>query len=204
MKVIGLAVIGLLLLSFWLSGWAQSAPNGELQIPGDHYRWLLDSPLRPHLSSAAEQYLWLKYGGTSSLADAERDGLDAIGGLDQRVNDPSEDENPAHTTQSETTIAVFGQNVALGWNDIGQTAKTNSLSGYGYSSDGGRSFTDAGDIPPVKGGANLGDPDIAFDRKGIFYFSQISIDDKGIAFIGVAKSTDGGAPIARRSTPAAP
>ncbi len=193
MKVIRLAVFSLLLMSFWLVGVAQSAPNDELQLPGDHYRWLLDSPMRPYLSNDAENYLWLKYGGTSSpLSNEERDGLDAIGGLDQRVNDPGEDKNPAHTTQSETTIAVFGQNVALGWNDIGQVATTNSSSGYGYSSDGGRTFTDGGDIPPVKGGANLGDPDLAVDRKGNFYFSQIALDDKGIAFIGVSKSTDGG------------
>ncbi len=70
--------------------------------------------------------------------------------------------------------------------------ETHSVTGYGYSSDGGQTFTDAGDIAPVKGGANLGDPDIAVDSKGNFYFSQISADDKGIAFIGVSKSTDGG------------
>jgi hypothetical protein len=70
-------------------------------------------------------------------------------------------------------VAVFGSNVVVGWNDIGQFFETGSLTGYGYSTDGGRTFTDGGVIPPPKGGLNLGDPDLAVDSYGNFYYSQI-------------------------------
>src|SRR6266699_941746 len=66
-----------------------------------------------------------------------------------RVNDPSLDTHQVdQTTQSETTIAVAGSNVAVGYNDSQQTGlfltAGSNLSGYSYSTDGGASFTDGG------------------------------------------------------------
>src|SRR5437763_9826468 len=63
-----------------------------------------------------------------------------------RVNDPSEDTHQVdQTTQSETSVAVTGSNVAVGFNDSQQAllALTDGLdlSGYGYSTDGGATFT---------------------------------------------------------------
>jgi len=134
----------------------------------------------------------MKY-GEAAFAPAPQDEEEwrSIWGLNVRVNDRSQDKNPSQTTQSETAVAVFGPNIVVGWNDTGQL-QLGSVTGYGYSTDGGRTFKDGGVIPPVAGGANLGDPDIAADSKGNFFFSQISIDAQGIAFIGVSKSTDGG------------
>jgi hypothetical protein len=183
--------MGLLSVPLLIFAMASQLGNAqqEFQLPGDHYPWLLTSPLRPYLSSAAGNYLMLKYG---DRVPSEPRRIDDIWGLNVRVNDRAQDENPSLTTQSETAIALFGQTIVLGWNDIGQFLKTGSLTGYGVSADGGRTFRDRGVIPPVRGGANLGDPDIAVDSQGNFYFSQISLDADGIAFIGVAKSTDGG------------
>ncbi|HED04720.1 MAG TPA: exo-alpha-sialidase, partial [Candidatus Fraserbacteria bacterium] len=188
MKIVRAMMLSLVLLSLGMIGWAQADPGSAGQLPGDHYRWLLNSPVRPYLSSAAEQFLWLKY--DKALTELRQS--DGLGGLDQRVNDRAQDKNPSRTTQSETAISVFGPNVVIGWNDVGQFSSTHSLTGYGYSADGGNRFSDGGVVPPVKRGANLGDPDIAVDSAGNFYFAQISLNDKGIAFIGVAKSTDGG------------
>ena len=63
-----------------------------------------------------------------------------------RVNDPARDKHQQdQTTQSETTIAVAGRNVAVGYNDSQQsllfTTQGSSLSGYSYSRDGGRTFS---------------------------------------------------------------
>src|SRR5438067_9735122 len=60
-----------------------------------------------------------------------------------RVNNPGEDTNqPEQTTQSETTVAVSGSNIVVGFNDSQAslqpflTAGTN-LSGVAYSQNGG-------------------------------------------------------------------
>lgn len=185
MRSIGILVLIAALLAVGPMGLAYAQ---EFQLPGDHYRWLLSSPVRPYLSNAAENYLWLRYGDSVPGQEDKK----GIWGLNLRVNDRAQDKNPSLTTQSETAIAVFGSNIVVGWNDIGQFLQTWSITGYGYSADRGKTFTDGGVVPPVRGGANLGDPDLAVDSKGNFYYSQISLDADGIAFIGVSKSLDGG------------
>jgi N-acetylneuraminic acid mutarotase len=189
-------VLAVLLFALLLSALGHSAyPFGSsadgLQLPGDHYRWLLQAPFRPYLSNAAQMFLQIKYGGQAFAERWKRSAQD-LSGQDQRVNDPSQDSNPSITTQSETTVAVYRSRVLVGWNNLAQLRRTSSISGYGYSEDGGQTFTDAGVIPPVFGGVSLGDPSLAVDSAGNFYYGQVGLNDKGLAFIGVAKSTDGG------------
>ncbi|MDQ6711855.1 MAG: glycoside hydrolase [Candidatus Dormibacteraeota bacterium] len=117
------------------------------------------------------------------------------------VNNPGEDSHQTdQTTQSETTVAVHGQNVVVGFNDsqtglLFLTAGAD-LSGYAYSTNGGQSFTDGGQLPNRPGEMNLGDPWLGSDRAGNFYYANlvINIDPfTGFNFdVGVAKSTDGG------------
>ena len=161
--------------------------NAGFHLPGNNYRWLLHSPFRRYLSPAAETFLQLKY-----EQPARRWAQERLRGQDQRLNDRAQDKNPSLTTQSETTVAVYGSHVVVGWNDLGQLRRTGSISGYGYSEDGGQHFKDAGVIPPVFGGVNLGDPSLTVDGRGNFYFAQISLNSKGQAFVGVAKSDDEG------------
>jgi hypothetical protein len=115
-----------------------------------------------------------------------------------RVNDPRQDIHQTdQTTQSETSIAVTGSHVVVGFNDSQQallafTAATD-FSGYGYSSDGGSTFTDGGTIPNASNFANVGDPWLASDRAGNVYYSTLaSGGDVGNLEVVVAKSTDGG------------
>lgn len=85
--------------------------------------------------------------------------------LNVRVNSPAEDNtkfgsNPDMSTQSETTEAVQGSNVVVGFNDSQQAnsaGMTNGFdfTGYAFSSTGttGGAFTDKGTLP--NGNANL-------------------------------------------------
>ena len=117
-----------------------------------------------------------------------------------RVNDPGEDVHQTdQTTQSETTIAAVGRNVVVGFNDsqtalLVRTAGAD-FNGYAHSDDGGASFTDGGAIPNRVGCINVGDPWLASDRTGAFYYSSlaecVSPSSFGL-FVGVAKSIDGG------------
>jgi hypothetical protein len=114
------------------------------------------------------------------------------------VNDPSTDTHQVdQTTQSETTIAVSGSSVVVGYNDSQQTGLAftagTDLTGYSYSTDGGASFTDAGTIPNQPEFVNFGDPWLATDRAGTFYYSTLAFDVFNFNLdIGVARSTDGG------------
>jgi len=115
-----------------------------------------------------------------------------------RVNDPSTDSEPLdQTTQNETTLAVSGRDLVVGYNDSHQatpffTAAVD-LSGYATSSDGGRSFRDRGTIPNLQGYQNVGDPWLASGAGRDVYYSTLAIDgESGNLEVGVAKSTDGG------------
>ncbi len=115
-----------------------------------------------------------------------------------RVNDPALDTHEIdQTTQSETTIAVAGSNVAVGYNDSQQSGlaltAASDLTGYSYSTDGGASFTDGGDLPNTPEFVNFGDPWMASDRTGAMYYSTLALDFFNLNLdVVVAKSTNGG------------
>ena len=115
-----------------------------------------------------------------------------------RVNDPAADSHQVdQTTQSETSVAVSGSRVAVAYNDSQKTGlfltAGSDLSGYSYSTDGGATFTDGGDLPNAPEFMNLGDPWLASDRAGNMYYSTLAIDGfSGNLDVAVARSTDGG------------
>lgn len=115
------------------------------------------------------------------------------------VNDPNADPFAAFdiSTQSETAVAAFGNNVVVSYNDSADFFSSFSFMGYSRSTDGGASFTDLGALPPPVGGFNFGDPGLVVDRAGNFFASAIGafpapppiFFDSAVA---VSKSTDGG------------
>jgi hypothetical protein len=115
-----------------------------------------------------------------------------------RVNNPSLDTHQVdQTTQSETTIAVAGSHVAVGYNDSQQTGlfltAGSDLTGYSYSTNGGKSFTDGGDLPNTREFVNFGDPWMGSDRSGAMYYSTLAFDMFNSNLdVAVAKSTNGG------------
>ncbi len=105
--------------------------------------------------------------------------------------------------QSETSIASFGRNVVVGFNNSADqpvvlTAQNTVafqhrfLSGVGTSHDGGRTFTETS-LPPIPGSPfTFGDPAVTVDRQGNFYYASLGANAAGNSLIFVGRSTDGG------------
>jgi hypothetical protein len=94
-----------------------------------------------------------------------------------RCNDPSLDGTDAG--QCEEAVAVRGLDVLVAWNDgQGFIGPYEELQGYGYSTDGGATFTDGGFPPPPAPGLIWeSDPIVTVDEKtGDFYFSALIAD----------------------------
>jgi hypothetical protein len=105
-----------------------------------------------------------------------------------RVNDPSTDGNggqgqdPDMTTQSEVSLGVSGTNVVAAYNDDGTSPRPGAgflspatdLAGYSWSDDGGTTWHDS-QLPNRSPRINLGDPVIATDRAGHFYFVNLAV-----------------------------
>jgi hypothetical protein len=115
-------------------------------------------------------------------------------------------DNPA-STQAELSIAIdaSGRNVVIGFNDFrGFQSNPISVSGYMYSTDGGRSFTDGGQLPITTGtevvGTDVfpwvfGDPDIKYLGGCNFVYSSIVLKTYGSGLaqtMGVHRSSDCG------------
>ncbi|MBI1745535.1 MAG: exo-alpha-sialidase [Acidobacteria bacterium] len=97
-------------------------------------------------------------------------------------------------TQSETAVAAFRQKVVAGWNDSGSFFGEPSLSGYGYSTDGGANWTDGGEIQRTADGVlqPTGDPWLDANNSGHFFYSTLLLNDRWtLSSLGVAKSIDG-------------
>jgi len=130
-------------------------------------------------------------GGATALA--RRQGVANV-----LVNNPAEDRFQVdQTTQSETSLAVAGSNVAVGFNDSQQAllALTDGLdlSGYAYSADGGKKFTDGGTLPNPLNFVNLGDPWLTSDRAGRMYYATLTYGGNvGNLEVAASRSSDGG------------
>ena len=97
-----------------------------------------------------------------------------------QVNCRGEDGTSRQNTQSETSVAVSGQKVVVGYNDsLVRCLPALNLSGYSVSTDGGGSFTDMGDLPFRPNVQPIGDPSVASDDQGNFYFASLALNSVG-------------------------
>ncbi|MDR4162650.1 exo-alpha-sialidase, partial [Bacillus paranthracis] len=115
--------------------------------------------------------------------------------LERQVNNPANDvTNFPRITQSETSIAHFKDFILYGFNDSNAGTGglgTFSFSGFAFSNDLGNTWTDGGSLPVNPGGLNSGDPVIAVDRNGVFYYGQIGIETIGSVTQGVISVSTG-------------
>jgi len=105
--------------------------------------------------------------------------------------------------QSETSMAAFGADVVVGFNNSADQPLVLTpmntvafvhrfLSGVGVSHDGGRTWTQSS-LPPIPGSPfTFGDPAVAVDRQGNFYYASLGADAAGHSLIFVGKSVDRG------------
>ncbi|TMQ49208.1 MAG: exo-alpha-sialidase, partial [Candidatus Eisenbacteria bacterium] len=94
--------------------------------------------------------------------------------LNVRANDPTGD--AVGETQSEVAVAVFGDTVVIGWNDSRGFSAGFTISSFGYSTDGGATFTDGGNVAlSLSTDQAFGDPGVDTDEKGNWYYNQIYV-----------------------------
>jgi hypothetical protein len=128
-----------------------------------------------------------------------------------QVNDPALDHTVSFpgitrpfefSTQSETTIATHGRHIVVGYNTtafqtiqlfpLGLFYTQRYLTGYSVSHDAGRTWQSSFTPPAPGSNFTFGDPVVAADRGGHFYFASLGADAAGNTVINVNKSTDNG------------
>src|SRR5262249_52671825 len=89
------------------------------------------------------------------------------------VNNRATDTAPG-SGQCEVSIAAFGSNVVAAWNDGEGFSFAGSTQGFGYSSNGGLTWTDGGSPPTPNVGTWTSDPQVVVNEKtGDFYFAAL-------------------------------
>ncbi len=91
------------------------------------------------------------------------------------VNCLAEDGQAPNNTQSETSEAVLGETVVVGFNDSLVCCKQLDFTGYSISRNGGSSFVDKGVLPLFAHNQPIGDPAVAAGLDGSFYFASLSL-----------------------------
>jgi hypothetical protein len=140
---------------------AGSSPPAQLQYSAALCAWLqanansLPSQVKPCLQSVPNKGQFPQNGAAGSSASSGGRGMSATSpsvlfGTNVAASDQTEDLAPG---QSETAIAAMGNNVVSAWNDatgflVSDPTKTQaSLTGIGFSSDGGQTFSDLVGLP---------------------------------------------------------
>ena len=120
------------------------------------------------------------------------------------VNDPTLDNIQSfpgfpppfeESTQNETSVAVFGRHVLVGYRSTANAPVVNIggnlfytqlfYSAYSISHDGGRTFT-SGFVPPINIPVTLGDPSVGADRAGHFFYSSLGVAAGADGFLHMA------------------
>ncbi len=100
--------------------------------------------------------------------------------------------------QNETAIAVSPKsprNLVAVFQGLLAAGDSFQSCGFGFTTDGGKSWTSGGKTPLERAGDVCGDPSVAADAQGNFYVSYVEIAPSSPVIepdVVVAKSTDGG------------
>ena len=152
-------------------------------------------PARHQVPRAAGDRAGLDAAESTERARQASPFLAAALGANVRANNRATDVVPG-SGQSEPGIAAWGQYVLVAWNDgekLGAAPPGNDVQGYGFSTNGGLTFTDGG-VPPK--GANwtwVSDPVVTVNEKtGTFYYVAMADSTAGFSGIGIVSATFSG------------
>lgn len=123
-----------------------------------------------------------------------------------RANDTAGD--AVNAGQAESAIASLGQNILVAWNDGQGFNDGTDIQGYGYSTDGGATFTDGGNPPPGGGSWEwTSDPVVTVNENtGEFWYCGLINPTAASNGVGVMRGTFSGsnfnwdAPVAATSS----
>jgi hypothetical protein len=151
--------------------------NSNPALSNNNYAWMLSPKVFNKLSSAGKKAALYRNGllDTSTITKTNTRVASKIEtqlnvlGSNVRVNDPTSD--LVLRTQSETSIAVRGNNVIASFNDISVDRNT---CGYSFSTDGGNTFVQKS-IPEPADQFNLGDGVVAYGPNGELYYALLAL-----------------------------
>ncbi|OPL13192.1 MAG: hypothetical protein AVO38_14010 [delta proteobacterium ML8_D] len=109
-----------------------------------------------------------------------------------QVNVNADGNNILYDAANEPSIAVDPTNpdrMMMGWRQFDDVSSSFRQAGYGYSSDGGQSWTFPGSIQP---GAFRSDPVLDVDADGCFYYNSLSVTSSDDFFCTVFKTGSDG------------
>jgi hypothetical protein len=144
---------------------------------------------RMHHEQPDQKYLAPKP-GMSKTSPAGR--LKSTGFFTTQVNVDANGNNIVGDAANEPSIAVDPVNpdkMVIGWRQFDDVNSNFRQAGYGYSSNGGLTWTFPGVITPL---VFRSDPVLDFDAEGQFFYNSLT-SDAGIYTCRVFKSTNGGA-----------
>ncbi len=146
---------------------------------------------RPERRSAED-----RYDAVARELAAERSGaLPVVEAVAPNVMVNTADPGGSNAAQSEVSLAALGSNVLVAWNDGSGFITGGQKCGYGFSTDGGATFTDGGEIPAPAGSFWTSDPVVTVNEKtGDFYFCGLLDTPSNRNGVGVARGhfTGGG------------
>lgn len=121
--------------------------------------------------------------------------LDVDGIMTRQVNVDANGNNIVGDAANEPSIAIDPTNpnrMVIGWRQFNTITSDFRQAGYGYSTDGGETWTFPGVLDP---GVFRSDPVLDFDAEGNFYYNSLTVDTATSSDFNCAvfKSTDGGA-----------
>lgn len=138
-----------------------------------------DSTVAPFLPPEFFERLREYVKETQNLGLSSRSGSISVSAVPTNVHVNNNAGDRIGETQAEVAVAVFGDTVVIGFNDsrgftVGTSPGVGTLSGFGYSVNGGATFTDGGTTQVAAAGEQcFGDPGIDTDEKGNWYYNQI-------------------------------
>jgi len=143
--------------------------EGHFEAPGQDRRYVAPGP---RLTSPSR--LWTRNGYVSVQVNVDENGDNIVG---DAANEPSIAVDPTNPKK-----------MVIGWRQFDTITSDFRQAGWGYTTDGGHSWTFPGVIEP---GVFRSDPVLDFDAEGNFYYNSLTAEGWDF-WCHVFKSTDGG------------